>query len=235
MRCPDSAEKRVSKRRIQAEDAARRGPGPRELNHRPWSEVENPSPRCWAAPRPVLSLSSSRQARPDSLCSFRDLNSWLSTLSPLVPKGPAGPVPRPVSRPCSPTICPGKASPLVASCALGPAEGSPRSLSSSPRQSHRRRHNAAPRCISGRGGADQTCDRGSRLSVGARHRAGGAGAGLRPGRGSRGGLGLGERPSHLLGPPSRRRLPQRREGAGAREGWSAPHCRVNRNPSGWPL
>lgn len=141
-----------------------------------------------------------------TLCSFRDLNSWLSTLSPLVPKGPAGPVPRPVSRPCSPTICPGKASPLVASCALGQAEGSPRSLSSSPRQSHRRRHNAAPRCISGRGGADQTCDRSSRLSVGARHRAGGAGAGLRPGRGGAGapaaGLGIEKQPSHLLGPPS---------------------------------
>lgn len=39
VRCLDSAGKRVSKRRIQAEGAAQRGPGPKELSYRLWTAV----------------------------------------------------------------------------------------------------------------------------------------------------------------------------------------------------
>lgn len=72
--------------------------------------------------------------------------------------------------------------PLAASRALRRAESSPRSLSRSPRQSHRRRHSAAPRCISGRCHAGPTCAAAAgapSVSAGA----GGAGAGLQGGAG----------------------------------------------------
>ena len=156
----------------------------RLVSARPFLIPEGPGPNCRA---PSASVSPGSQPR-----------------LPCCPRLPGVQCPPPHPIPHRP----GEVSPLAASRALARAAGSPRSPSSSPRQSHRRRHSAASRCISGRCGAGPTCAAAASGSV--CERAARARAGLGPGRGRGGvpadtpqgvGPGPSDRPSHLSVPP----------------------------------
>lgn len=156
-------------------------------------------------------LSSSRPPRPGPTCSV--------AVSPPPVLGPVSRVPQACRRriPARTPSARSRQSPLgreprAASGAPGRVESSPRSLWSSPRQSHRRRHSAAPRCISGAAARVRPSGpRGRDLSVSAA-RPGRAGAG--PGGGARG-----------LGPPL---APLLRPGRGG----ARPGSEVTASPPG---